>query len=143
MKSLIFPDVNVWLALTYEKHAHNRSAVAWYERLGSTSTLIFCRHTQMGLFRLLSTAAVMGEDSLDQQECWQVYDRLAESGVAFLAQEPPGIDAELRARTLERSPWPKQWADAYLAAFAEAGGLTLVTFDRALAGKVEGAMVLG
>jgi predicted nucleic acid-binding protein len=33
--------------------------------------------------------------------------------------------------------------DAYLAAFAEAANLTLVTFDRALAGKVEGAVLLG
>jgi predicted nucleic acid-binding protein len=35
------------------------------------------------------------------------------------------------------------WADAYLAAFAEAGNLTLVTMDRALAAKVKGAVLLG
>jgi len=38
---------------------------------------------------------------------------------------------------------PKQWADAYLAAFAEAANLTLVTFGRVLAGKAKGAVLLG
>jgi predicted nucleic acid-binding protein len=32
--------------------------------------------------------------------------------------------------------------DAYLAAFAEAGGLTLVTFDGALAGRTLGSILL-
>jgi hypothetical protein len=143
MKSLIFPDVNVWLALTYDKHVHNQSAITWYESLDSSNALIFCRHTQMGLFRLLSTGAVMQGNTLDQRQCWKIYDSWVESGVAFLAQEPPGLDAELRTRTQERSPSPKHWADAYLGAFAEAAGLTLVTFDQALAAKVEGAVLLG
>jgi predicted nucleic acid-binding protein len=37
----------------------------------------------------------------------------------------------------------KRWADAYLAALAETAELTLVTFDRVLAGKVKGAVLLG
>jgi uncharacterized protein len=142
MKSLIFPDVNVWLALTYDKHVHNQSALTWYESLDSSVALLFCRLTQMGLFRLLSTEAVMQKNTLDQQQCWQVYDSWVESGVAFLAQEPPGLDAELRTRTHERFPSPKHWADAYIASFAKAAGLTLVTFDRALAGSAEGALLL-
>jgi predicted nucleic acid-binding protein len=32
--------------------------------------------------------------------------------------------------------------DAYLAAFAETAGVQLVTFDRALAAKVKGAVLL-
>ena len=49
----------------------------------------------------------------------------------------------LSARSMADSVSPKMWMDAYLAAFAETAGLTLVTFDRALAGKVKGAMLLG
>jgi hypothetical protein len=53
------------------------------------------------------------------------------------------MEDELRRRTSQAIVAPKLWADAYLAAFAEAAGLTLVTFDRALAGKVKGAVLLG
>jgi len=37
----------------------------------------------------------------------------------------------------------QQWAGACRATFAKAAGLTLVTFDRALAEKVEGAVLMG
>ena len=43
MKSLIFPDVNVWLALNYEKHAHNPLAVKWYDALPQSTAFVFCR----------------------------------------------------------------------------------------------------
>jgi predicted nucleic acid-binding protein len=33
--------------------------------------------------------------------------------------------------------------NAYLAAFAECAGLTLVTFDRALAARTKGSILLG
>jgi hypothetical protein len=143
MKSLIFPDVNVWLALIYEQHVHNPIAVEWYESLKTSTTLVFCRHTQLGLFRLLSTEIVMKQDVLKQTQCWQLYDPWIESGLAVIAQNPPGLESEMRGRSAEEMVSPKVWADAYLAAFAEAGKVTLVTMDRALAAKVKGAVLLG
>jgi toxin-antitoxin system PIN domain toxin len=143
MRSLIFPDVNVWLALNYDKHTHNLAAIRWYEALDPSTVIIFCRHTQLGLFRLLSTESVMKQDAMNQLQCWQIYDRWIDSGQAFLAQEPIGLEARMRARTIAESPSPKTWADAYLAAFAEAAHLTLVTFDRALAGKARESILLG
>lgn len=142
MKSLIFPDVNVWLALIYEKHVHNEAVVAWYGTLSASVTFVFCRHTQMGLFRLLSTESVMKQDTMSQLQCWRAYDPWIESGLAFMAQEPPGLEAVMRAQTSEERVSPKMWADAYLAAFAEAGELTLITLDRALAAKANGALLL-
>ncbi|HUB52242.1 MAG TPA: TA system VapC family ribonuclease toxin [Terracidiphilus sp.] len=142
MKSLIFLDLNVWLALSYENHSNNEIAMAWFKKLDAATALIFCRHTQLGLLRLLSTQAVMKQDAMSEEQCWKVYDSWIESGVAFLAQEPPGLESAFRLRTKEKAPSAKQWADGYLAAFAEAAGLTLVTFDQALAGMVKGAVVL-
>jgi predicted nucleic acid-binding protein len=52
------------------------------------------------------------------------------------------MEAIFKARTDSNQVSPKVWNDAYLAAFAEAAGLTLVTFDRALAGKTKGAVLL-
>jgi predicted nucleic acid-binding protein len=57
--------------------------------------------------------------------------------------EPPSLDPLFRARTSSNEMATKQWADGYLAAFAEAAQLTLVTFDRALAGKAKGSVLLG
>jgi hypothetical protein len=42
-----------------------------------------------------------------------------------------------------RHPAPKDWADSYLAAFAGVAQLTLVTFDRAMRGKVKPIVLLG
>lgn len=142
MRSSIFPDVNVWLALNYSPHIHSSIAAQWYSAQGPLISLVFCRHTQLGLFRLLSTAAVMQNDVLSQPQCWQIFDRWIESGQAVLVPEPVGMEVALRANTQISSPSPKAWADAYLAAFAEAAGLTLVTFDQTLAGKVNGAILL-
>ena len=101
------------------------------------------RHTKLGLFRLLSIDTVMEQNAMSLRACWQVYDDWIETGQAVLLPEPSMIEAELRRRTSQAMVAPKLWADAYLAVFAEAEELTLVTFDRVLAGKVKGAVLLG
>jgi hypothetical protein len=142
MTSLVFPDVNVWLALSHPAHAHHDVAAKWFEGLDEDTVLVFCRHTQLGLFRLLTTEAVLRQDVRTQRQCWELFDRWVEPGKAIVAIEPSEIEDELRARTWSESPNPKEWADAYLAAFAQSANLGLVTFDKALAGKVAGAVLL-
>ena len=143
MTSSIFPDVNVWLAINHRIHSHHESAMHWFTGLNESVTFVLCRQTQMGFFRLMTTEAVLGSDVITQRQCWAIYDRWIEGGKAILAEEPVGLNAALRQRTSVDSPSPKTWTDAYLAAFAEVANLTLVTFDRALAGKVKGAVLLG
>jgi toxin-antitoxin system PIN domain toxin len=143
MSSLLFLDVNVWVALNFGRHEHHESAKRWYAAIPDSSTLVFCRQTQLGMFRILTTATVMGQDVLIQRQCWGVYDRWVGTGQVAWADEPEGMEAALRTLTRGTASSPKEWMDAYLAAFAEAGKLTLVTFDRALAGKAKGAVLLG
>jgi predicted nucleic acid-binding protein len=95
------------------------------------------------MFRILTTATVMGKDVLIQRQCWGVYDRWVSTGQVAWAKEPEGMEAALRTLTSGTASSLKEWMDAYLAAFAEAGKLTLVTFDRALAEKAKGALLLG
>ena len=85
----------------------------------------------------------MGPDEvLSQTEAWAVYDRwLEDERIGFL-DEPSGIELEFRSLTLSRQAAPKDWADSYLAAFASAAQLTLVTFDRSLSGKVKSSILL-
>ncbi|HTY83191.1 MAG TPA: TA system VapC family ribonuclease toxin [Silvibacterium sp.] len=143
MSSLLFPDVNVWVALNLDGHAHHAAAKQWYEALPASRTLVFCRKTQLGLFRILTTVAVMGQQVLSRQGCWQLYDRWIATGQVAWADEPLGLEELLRSLTGGTTASQKAWMDAYLTAFAEAGNLTLVTLDKALAAKVKGAVLLG
>lgn len=142
MTSSFLPDINVWIALHYEGHRHHAAAVEWFRSVNESEPLVFCRHTQIGMFRLLTTDAVMRDATLTQRQCWALYARWIEGGRAALQADPAGLDEAFRKLTSTEAPAPKVWADAYLAAFAEAAELRLVTFDKALAEKVRGAVLL-
>jgi len=80
---------------------------------------------------------------LDQMQAWEAFDALVSDQSNRMIEEPAGFDEVFRQHTSSKMAATKQWADGYLAAFAEAGKLTLVTFDRALAARVKGAVLLG
>ena len=141
-RSSLFPDINVWVALTYEGHAHHAAAVSWFTTLNHDSSFIFCRFTQLGLLRLLTTEAVMGDEVMTQPEAWAAYDRWQQDERVELMDEPSGLEPRFRTLTRLPNPATKDWADSYLAAFAATGQLTLVTFDRALRTKVKPLVLL-
>ncbi len=85
----------------------------------------------------------MGADVRTQLQAWKAFDALVANPNNRMIEEPVGIDPLFRRLTNSREASPKQWADGYLAAFSEAAQLTLVTFDKALAGKAKGALLLG
>ena len=133
MKSSLFPDVNVWLGLTHSRHVHYGTAREWFLSLGEDA-LFFCRFTQLGLLRLLTNQQVMGAEVMTQRMAWRTYRRWFEDDRVEFHREPESAEFErlFEAFSSQPHPSPKLWADAYLAAFARAAGLTLVTFDRAL-----------
>jgi predicted nucleic acid-binding protein len=114
----------------------------WFADLDESTRFVFCRHTQLGLLRLLTVAAVMKEDVLTQPEAWAVYDRWSRDARVSFADEPAGLERRFRARSRARQASPQAWADAYLSAFAEELGLTLVTFDRGFKGRVPSWLLL-
>lgn len=96
----------------------------------------------MGLLRLLTNAVVMGSDVLPSQQAWRVYRGiLADERIRF-APEPVALEQEWRKLTDQDRPTPKIWTDAYLAAFARAGGMQLVTLDRAVLSIAGDALLL-
>jgi uncharacterized protein len=137
-----FPDINVWVALTYEGHAHHPTAAAWFGTLRPDVRLVFCRLTQLGLLRLLTTEAVMGDEVMTQPQAWVTYDRWRQDPRVELVDEPAEVEARFRALTRVRQPAAKDWADSYLAAFATVDRLTFVTFDRGLRAKTRSMVVL-
>lgn len=135
--------MNVWVALVHEIHPHHRSAVEWSKSLDSVAVAYFCRFTQLGLLRLLTNESAMREDVLTQRQAWEAFDALVTDPRNRMLDEPAGIDPAFRQQTDSRKAATKQWADGYLAAFAETAGVQLVTFDRVLAAKVNGGVLLG
>lgn len=131
--SYLFPDINVWVALSYERHTHHSEARRWFDQVEPHVRVCFCRFTQLGLLRLLTTAAVMGKDGvLSQVDAWSAYDRWFEDERVVLLREPILIEEQFRVLTQDKRPAPKNWADAYLIAFAAAAGLRLISFDQSL-----------
>jgi toxin-antitoxin system PIN domain toxin len=140
--TFLFPDVNVWLALSNDIHPHHRAAAKWGESLRDDAVLCFCRFSQLGLLRLLTNQTAMGKDALTQAGAWALYDAFLATGRTKLIDEPNGIDPIFRRQTDRDEVSTKHWADGYLAAFAIAAKIPIVTFDRALAGKLKGAVLL-
>ncbi len=122
-------DVNVWLALAVDGHMHHAAAARWF-LAAPVESCCFCRVTQQGFLRLLTTPQVLGEHRLTLLAAWRVYDDLCNDARVVYAEEPAGLEAIWRANTQDQAYSPKVWNDAYLAAFADAAGFGVVTFDR-------------
>ena len=120
------PDVNVWLALVFPAHVHHRAARSWFDSESGIS--YFCRFTQIAFLRLANNPSAFPDAALAQDQA--LYDEIASHPRASFIAEPPELESHWRQYTQLPRHAPKIWNDAYLAAFARAASLRLVTFDR-------------
>ena len=141
MNTSNFLDANVWLALIWNRHERSDTARSWFEQT-TEGRFLFCRFTQLTVLRLLTTAAVMGADVRTMAEAWEIWDQLASDDRIGFLSEPDDLETHFRKHSRLTSASPKVWADAYLLAFAQAAGLTLVTFDRALGSRAAERVVI-
>ncbi|MDE2396796.1 MAG: PIN domain-containing protein [Burkholderiales bacterium] len=121
------PDVNVWLARAIPEHPHHAAARRYWEDV-SAPQMCFCRVTMLALVRLLCQPKLMGRGVLDLAGAFGIYRRFAALPEVGFAAEPAGCEAAL-ANFLRGGLPARLWPDAYLAAFAQAAGLRLVSFD--------------
>jgi toxin-antitoxin system PIN domain toxin len=126
---ICLPDINVWIALTSDLHAHHVSAKEWFSSLESHSAA-FCRVTQMGFLRLISNPRVMGKDCVSQRKAWKFYEHMSRDERVFFASESAGVEEIWKPVSLSLLSGTNLWTDAYLAAFAQAQSWTSVTFDK-------------
>jgi uncharacterized protein len=111
-----------------ERYALHRAARHWFSNL-QDEKLVFCRLTQLGFLRLLTNKHVIQEEVMSPDEAWRAYRALRlDRRIGYLA-EPNELPETWQAFTKGRLSSPNLWTDAYLCAFANAGRLTLVTFD--------------
>jgi toxin-antitoxin system PIN domain toxin len=132
---MILCDSNVWLALAISNHPSHASALRWFDSVLEARTVSFCRATQQTFLRLLTSAAMLGpigRPPLTNRQAWTVYDALlSDDRIVIQQHEPAGLERRWKEFALRDTSSPRLWMDAYLAAFAMAGGYRFVTFDKA------------
>ena len=132
---MLLPDSNVWLALALSRHIHHAAARDWLDRVSEPGSVFFCRATQQSLLRLLTNASVLrpyGNSPLTNREAWNVYEALlADDRIVLRAEEPSALEHRWKVFALREAASPKLWMDAYVAGFALAAGLRMVTTDAA------------
>ena len=128
----ILADVNVWLAVLVAEHPHHDAATQWWRTIviPDRCQVAFCRLTQLGLLRLLSSERVMGPSRMDHLQAWEAVRAVVAQEHVSVRDEPPGMEQRLAGFCVRRGSSPGFWTDAYLAAFALAGGHRFATFDR-------------
>ena len=127
---MYLPDNNLWLALAFPSHAHHASAKAWMQTVTDKNDCCFCRVTQMGFLRLATNPKVLGSHAVPMFEAWRGFDLMLSDDRIAVVEEPSAIDAAWRGFTQRQSFSTNVWTDAYLAAFAMAADMKLVTFDK-------------
>jgi len=127
-KTSLLPDVNLWLAMTFDSHAHHPSAKTWFDAL-TDQRIYFCRLTQQGFLRLATNPKVVGKHVLTLTEAWQKYDTYLNDPRISCAAEPGSVESHWRTFSQGNTFSPNVWTDAYLAAFSVASNYELVTFD--------------
>lgn len=124
-------DSNVLLAFVLANHPHHALARKWFQSLGPQETVGLCRATQSSLLRLLTTEAILKQDTQTNKEAYGIWNGLAgHPRCEFLFHEPASLESLWSDWAGSDKPSPKVWMDAFLAAFAKGHGLRLVTFDR-------------
>jgi toxin-antitoxin system PIN domain toxin len=123
-------DVNVWLALAAPSHVHHAAARAYWMQ-PELPRVWFNRVTMLSLLRLLCEPKVMGPARLSVAgalDVFSYFERLPEVG--FMDEPHTCGPAFVKAaRAMEQTP-SRLLTDLYLACFAQAAKLRLVTFDR-------------
>ncbi len=132
---MILCDSNVWLALILPTHAHHAAVRDWLETVVDAASVCFCRPTQQTFLRLLTNATVLASYNippLTNRQAWSVYEALLDDDrIVAQFREPRGVERLWKQFALRDSSSPKLWMDAYLAAFALAGGYQFITIDKA------------
>ena len=123
------PDVGVWLAFNVPEHPHHARARRYWS--GEAATRVgFSRITALGFLRLSTDRTVMDGKPLTVPQAWEDYLEFRRLPEVVFVSEPEGCEAILARWAAAGAFTGRLWTDAYLAAFAIAGGARLVTFDR-------------
>lgn len=126
-------DTCVWVALAFGSHPHHAEARREFAAADSARPAAFCRATQQGFLRLVTTPSaqkIYGSGPIANDQAWVKWEALIALPQLVWLEEPAGLESLWRKLACRATASPKVWMDAYLAAFAIAGGFRLATLDR-------------
>lgn len=123
-------DVNVLVALLHAAHPHQARASAWLEARSDSATIGLCRVTQLGLLRVLTNKAGLAAETHTAPEVWDAWSALLADDRFRILDEPSNLDREWRRLTGALGLGKMIETDSYLAAFALAARIPILTFDQ-------------
>ena len=123
-------DVNVWLAAAWARHVHHPIAKRFVD--AETDEMLFCRVTELAFLRLVTNRMVTGDDALTRRQAWDRLLELQADPRIKVVSEPRGLALLWMAFSKRDDRSHLLWTDDYLAAFAQAAEVELVTFDAAV-----------
>jgi toxin-antitoxin system PIN domain toxin len=126
-------DVNVWLAAAFAAHPAHGAARRVLHEASAQEPALWCRATQQSFLRLASTpmiTAAYGVAKSTNADAWVALEAFLALPQVDVIDEPHELDRHWRQLGGIEQSAPKRWMDAYLAAFAMAAGVLLVSLDR-------------
>lgn len=138
-------DTNVWLAAVFPSHPFHATAQHMLQQTSAAQPAVWCRATQQSFLRLATTPALLkayGAEGMTNRDALYALDAFQALPQVTFQDEPPGLFALWRTLAGLPSASPKVWMDAYLAAFAMAGGLRMATLDADFKAYVPSGLVL-
>ncbi len=125
-------DTNIWVAALFPTHPFHQRARQSLAEATPAAPAVFCRSTQQGFLRLASTPVLLnayGAAGMTNRDALVALQSLLALPQVCEREEPPGLVPLWHRLAARDAASPKVWMDAYLAAFAIAGALRLVTLD--------------
>jgi toxin-antitoxin system PIN domain toxin len=126
-------DSNVWVAATFSTHEFHATSLASLEAATPANPAVFCRATQQSYLRLVTSPRMLsryGAEGMTNRHALAALAALERLPSVRTREEPRGLTALWHRLASRETASPKVWMDAYLAAFAIAADLELVTLDR-------------
>ena len=124
-------DVNVWLAAAWARHLTSRCREEICGWRGGRHGLL-PGDPGFGFLRLVTNRTVTGEDAPTRRQAWDLLMSLQADPRIKFVPEPRGSAPLWIAFSKRDDRNHLLWTDDYLAAFAQAMGAELVTFDTAV-----------
>jgi toxin-antitoxin system PIN domain toxin len=122
-------DTNTALAILHGNHENHGLAMKWLSTVSEPGSIGLCRVAEVGMFRVLTQRSVMGANTVSPIEAWNAVERMYEDDRFVPAAEPYSLPRTWRDLISGLHSNAMADTDTYLAAFAKAAGLQLVTFD--------------
>lgn len=126
-------DSNVWVALAFSSHPFHAHARDAFSRATQACPAIFCRATQLSFLRLSTTTVLIekyGAVGFTNLQAVEVLAKLQAHPSVVYREEPAGVEPIWHKLAAKPVASHRLWMDAYLAAFAIAGGSTIVSLDK-------------